>query len=74
MRKIVASVVSALLLSVGAVAITPAPVAQAAQVHVPKAKPGEFCAKRYHNDWTKTSKYGVLKCKRYASGTWHWKR
>ena len=74
MRKVIASVITGAVLSLGFVATSPAPVAQAAQVHVPKAKPGQFCAKRYHNDWTKTKKYGKLKCKRYASGAWHWKR
>jgi hypothetical protein len=58
----------------GLAAAAPVTFAQAAQVHVPRAKPGQFCAKRDHNDWTKTAAYGKLKCTRYASGTWHWKR
>lgn len=74
MRKLIASVITGAVLSMGLVASVPAPVAQAAQVHVSKAKPGQFCAKRDHNDWTKTNHYGKLKCKRYPSGTWHWKR
>lgn len=74
MRKLVASVIAGAVLSLGLVATTPGVPAQAAQVHVPKARPGQFCAARDHNDWTKTSRYGKLKCKRYPSGTWHWKR
>lgn len=74
MRKFLASAVSGAVLALGLVATAPAPAAQAAQVHVPRAKPGQFCAKRHHNDWTKTARYGKLKCTRYASGTWHWKR
>ncbi len=74
MRKLVASVITGAVLSMGLVASVPAPFAQAAQVHKPHAKPGQFCAKRDHNDWTKTSHYGKLRCKHYASGAWHWKR
>lgn len=74
MRKLIASIVTGAVVSMGLVAASAAPVAQAAQVRVPKAKPGQYCAKRYHNDWTKTAKYGKLKCVRYHSGKWHWKR
>ncbi len=74
MRKLVASVITGAVLSLGLVAANPVAVAVASQVHVPKAKPGQFCAKRDHNDWTRTAKYGKLTCKRYPSGYWHWKR
>lgn len=73
MRKILASIVTGTVLSLGLVTVTTAPTAQAAQVHKPKAKPGQFCAKRYHNDWTRTARYGKLKCVRYHGGSWHWK-
>jgi hypothetical protein len=74
MRKLFASVITGAVLSMGLVGATAAPVAQAAQVRVPRAKPGQFCAKRDHNDWTRTAQFGKLKCTRYPSGTWHWKR
>jgi hypothetical protein len=73
MRKLIASAVTGVVLSMGLVVATPAPMAQAAQVHKPHAKPGQFCAKRDHNDWTKTAHYGKLRCK-HISGGWHWKR
>lgn len=74
MKNLIASVITGTVLSLGFVGAGPAPIAQAAQVHKPNAKPGQFCAKKHHGDWTKTKKYGKLKCVRYASGKWHWKR
>jgi len=74
MRKLIASAITGVVLSMGLVASAPAPVAQAAQVHKPHAKPGQFCANRDHRDWTKTARFGKLRCTQYASGAWHWKR
>jgi hypothetical protein len=43
-----------------------------AYVRYPKATPGRYCKKEHRGDWTKTAKYGKVKC--VDKSGWRWKR
>lgn len=43
-----------------------------AYVRYPNAVPGRYCKKEHRGDWTKTAKYGKVKCVNKSG--WRWKR
>ena len=44
----------------------------AAQVNYPKAVPGRLCKRAHRGDWTRTKKYGKVKC--VNKDGWRWAR
>lgn len=43
-----------------------------AYVKYPSAVPGRYCKRSHRGDWTKTAKYGKVKC--VNKNGWRWKR